>query len=379
MMRKKICFSVAVSPTVNSFLKNHISTLSQDYDIFIAGNIKSMDEIPGLKVQGLFQYDVQREISIPKDIKAVWQLYHYFKQMKFDAVHSVTPKAGLITAIAAKLAGIKHRTHIFTGQVWATRHGMMRLLLKTIDRIIVYLDNHILVDGESQRQFLINNGVVSDANSRVLGAGSISGVNIEAFYPTSETRNKVRSELHLSPDRVVFSFSGRANKEKGINELYEAFNNIALNHPEAFLLLFGWNEGNCLDEITRYPNIIDGVNFHFYGFTPTPGIQLQASDVFLMPSYREGFGSSVIEASCLGIPVICSDAYGIMDAMEEGVTGLRCKVADTQSLQAAMETLLNNKEMREQLGANGRKMVFDKFKGDVITAEWVKYYHQMLD
>ena len=77
--------------------------------------------------------------------------------------------------------------------------------------------------------------------------------------------------------------------------------------------------------------------------------------------------------------MICSDAYGIMDAMEEGVTGLRCKVADTQSLQVAMETLLNSKELREQLGANGRKMVLDKFRGDVITAEWVKYYHQMLD
>lgn len=377
-MKKKICFVVAKSITINSFLKNHISALSQDYDVYVAGNIKSMEEIPELKVCGLYQYDVQREISIHQDIKAVWQLYRYFKQMKFDAVHSVTPKAGLTTAIAAKLAGIKHRTHIFTGQVWATRHGFMRSLLKAIDKIIAHLDNHILVDGESQRQFLISNGVVSNEKSRVLGAGSISGVNTDAYSPTPEIRKIMREELKISPDRVVFSFSGRANREKGVYELYEAFNNIAPNHPEAFLLLFGWDEGNCIQQISKYPNIIDGVNFHFYGFTPTPGIQLQASDVFLMPSYREGFGSSVIEASCLGLPVICSDAYGIMDAMEDGVTGLRCKVADTQSLQAAMETLLNNKELREQLGANGRKMVFDKFKGDVITAEWVKYYKNIL-
>jgi glycosyltransferase involved in cell wall biosynthesis len=378
-MKKKICFVVALSTTANSFLKNHISALSQDYDVYVAGNIQSMDEIPELKVCGLYHYDVQREITIHQDIKAVWQLYRYFKQMKFDAVHSVTPKAGLTTAIAAKLAGIKHRTHIFTGQVWATRHGFMRSLLKAIDKIIAHLDNHILVDGESQRQFLIKNGVVSSEKSRVLGAGSISGVNTEAYNPSPETREQMRKELGLSPDKVVFAFSGRANRDKGIYELYEAFNNIAPNHPEAFLLLFGWDEGNCIQEISKYPNIVDGVNFHFYGFTPTPGIQLQASDVFLMPSYREGFGSSVIEASCLGLPVICSDAYGIMDAMEEGVTGLRCKVADTQSLQAAMETLLNNKELREQLGANGRKMVFEKFKGDVITAEWVKYYHHMLN
>ncbi len=377
-MKKKICFVTSVPQTAVSFLTNHIRGLLNEYDVYLATNINSIGDISQIQVMGLFHFDVQRDIHFVKDIKSVEQLYSYFMRMKFDAVHSVTPKAGLITAIAAKLAGIKHRTHIFTGQVWATRHGIMRSLLKTIDKVIAHLDNHILVDGESQRQFLIKNGVVSNEKSRVLGAGSISGVNTEAYNPSPETREQMRNELSLSPDKVVFAFSGRANRDKGIYELYEAFNNIAPNHPEAFLLLFGWDEGNCIQEISKYPNIVDGVNFHFYGFTPTPGIQLQASDVFLMPSYREGFGSSVIEASCLGLPVICSDAYGIMDAMEEGVTGLRCKVADTRSLQAAMETLLNNKELREQLGANGRKMVFEKFKGDVITAEWVKFYKNIL-
>lgn len=378
-MKKKICFVTSVPQTAISFLTNHIRRLLNEYDVYLATNIYSSGDISQIHVTGLFHFDVQREIHFVKDVKSVWQLYCYFLRMKFDAVHSVTPKAGIVTAIAARLAGIEHRTHIFTGQVWATKSGSMRGLLKSIDKIIAALDNHILVDGESQRQFLIKNGVVSSEKSRVLGAGSISGVNTEAYNPSPETREQMRKELGLSPDKVVFAFSGRANRDKGIYELYEAFNNIAPNHPEAFLLLFGWDEGNCIQEISKYPNIVDGENFHFYGFTPTPGIQLQASDVFLMPSYREGFGSSVIEASCLGLPVICSDAYGIMDAMEEGVTGLRCKVADTQSLQAAMETLLNNKELREQLGANGRKMVFEKFKGDVITAEWVKYYHHMLN
>ena len=171
---------------------------------------------------------------------------------------------------------------------------------------------------------------------------------------------------------------GRLNKEKGIYELFEAFNNIVVRYPEAVLACWGRDEGNCLAELSKFINIIESKNFFFYGYSSMPGIDLQAIDVFVMPSYREGFGSSVIEASCLGIPVICSDAYGIMDAMEEGVTGLRCKVADTQSLQAAMETLLNNKELREQLGVNGRKMVLDKFKGDVITAEWVKFYKNIL-
>ena len=377
-MKKKICFIVAVPITANSFLQNHISALSQEYDVYLAGNIKSKEEIPGLNVRDLFQFDVQREIVILKDLKSVWQLYRYFRRMKFDAVHSVSPKAGLITSIAARLAAIKHRTHIFTGQVWATRKGAMRLLLKCIDKIIALLDNHILVDGESQRQYLIKNGVVSDKKSRVLGAGSISGVNIDKFTPNAETRSNVRSNLHIDDDRIVFSFSGRANKEKGIYELLDAFNNIALKHPEAFLLLFGWDEDGCVKAISRYPAIKDGENFHYYGFTSTPGIQLQASDVFVMPSYREGFGSSVIEASCLGLPVICSDAYGIMDAMVDGETGLRCKVADVPSLQNAMELLLNDADLRRKLGECGRRRVLENFDGNVITSEWVNFYKEIL-
>ena len=378
-MRKKICFVVAVPGTANSFLRDHISALNKDYAMSLAGNIQSQDQISRLEVSDYFRFDIQRNISLGTDLKALWQLYKYFKKMKFDAVHSVTPKAGMTTAIAAKMAGIKHRTHIFTGQVWATRTGITRWLLKSIDKITATLDNHILVDGESQRHYIIKNGVVSEKKSQVLGPGSISGVNTDRFTPSEETRINVRKELNLSDDNVVFTFMGRANREKGIHELLKAFNNIASNHAEAFLLFFGSDEDGCLNSISNYPNIKDGINYLFFGRTPTPGIHLQASDVFVMPSYREGFGSSVIEASCLGLPVICSNAYGIMDAMVDNETGLRCKVADVDTLQAAMEKLLQDASLRKKLGDAGRKRTLDNFKGSTITAEWVKFYHQILD
>lgn len=377
-MKKKICFVVAIAGTADAFLRDHIKALRDEFEVYIAGNIKSKDEIARLDVNDYFQFDIQRSISLINDMKAIWQLYKYFKRMKFDAVHSVTPKAGMTTAIAARLAGIKHRTHIFTGQVWATRKGAMRAMLKSIDWITAHLDNHILVDGESQRQYIIKNGVVSEKKSQVLGPGSISGVNTDRFIPSEESRILVRQELNLT-NRIVFTFMGRANKEKGIHELFKAFNNIALNHKEAFLLFFGSDEDGCLNTVSQYSNIKDGENYLFYGRTSTPGLHLQASDVFVMPSYREGFGSSVIEASCLGLPVICSDAYGVMDAMIDDVTGLRCKVADVPTLQSAMEKLLNDAELRKRLGNAGRQRVLDNFKGSAITAEWVKFYHQILD
>lgn len=379
MMRKKICFVVATPLGANSFLKDHIIALSKEYDVYLATNIYSVGDASSLEVKDVFHFDLQRTISIYKDLKAVSQLHGYFRRMDFDAVHSITPKAGIVTAISAKLAGVPHRIHIFTGQVWATRKGIMRFILKSIDKITAALDNHILVDGESQRRFIIKNKIVDEAKSSVLGAGSICGVNTNKFNPSPAERDRMRKHYCFDNSKVVFSFMGRMNKEKGIYELFEAFNNIAETHPEAILACWGRDEGNCMNDLQKYNNIKEGENFFFYGYSSIPGIDLQACDVFVMPSYREGFGSSVIEASCLGLPVICSDAYGIMDAMVDGETGLRCKVSDVQSLQSAMETLLINANLRKQLGDNGRKRVLDIFNGSTITGEWVKYYHCILN
>ena len=117
-MKKKICFIAATPLVVDSFLKDHIIALNDKYDVYLATNIHSMGDSSSLKVIDVFHFDLLRNISISNDIKAVWQLYRYFKRMNFDAVHSVTPKAGFVTALAACLAGIPHRIHIFTGQVY---------------------------------------------------------------------------------------------------------------------------------------------------------------------------------------------------------------------------------------------------------------------
>ena len=158
-MRKKICFVVAVPITAQAFLREHIEALSLKYDVYLMGNFGDGKEVGMDCLVECHHIDIQRSISVWHDLKTVWQAYRYFKKMKFDAVHSVTPKAGLVSALAGWLAGIKHRSHIFTGQVWATKTGIMRFILKMIDKVIATLDNHIMVDGKSQRAFLEQEGV----------------------------------------------------------------------------------------------------------------------------------------------------------------------------------------------------------------------------
>lgn len=374
---KKLCFISAHRSSINVFLHDQIAALHKEYKIYCVSN-----EIDECKItvehDGYHCVGIQRGISIGKDIKALIQLTKYFRKEKFDVVHSVTPKAGLLTATAGFFAGIPIRIHIFTGQVWANMKGPKRWLLKIMDRILVLLGNHFLVDGESQRQYLIQQGILSEKNSEVLGRGSISGVNLNRFVPNEEVRIKARNEVGVAANKIVFVFMGRLNHDKGLYELLPAFNRLSKVRDDVFLILFGSDEENVQSHFGEYDNLNPNKNFLYYGVTNEPSNMLQAGDIFVLPTYREGFGSSVIEASALGLPVICSDTYGVMDAMVDNVTGLRCKVGDEESLFIAMNTLADSSEMRKTMGEAGRARVIENFDSKIITQLWVDYYHRLL-
>lgn len=377
-MKKKICFIVAIPLTAKAFLKDHIEALSKEYEVYLVGNIQSDADVEGLALAGWHHVDIERGISLWRDMKTVWQTRRYFKRMKFDAIHSVTPKAGLVTALAGKLTGIKHRTHIFTGQVWATRKGLSRWLLKTLDKVIARLDNHILVDGKSQRAFLVREGVLHDGQAEVFAKGSISGVNSDRFVPDANARTEIRQKLGIDDYVMVFVFLGRLNHDKGIGELYEAFNQLAAEVDDVFLLLVGGDEEGYINKLNEYGNIVEGKNFHYYGLTPHPEKVLNAGDVYVLPTYREGFGSSVLEAACVGLPCICSDAYGVLDAYVENETGLRCHVGDPVSLYQCMKKMHDNPELVKLMGERSRLRALTDFSGEKLTQCWVKYYNVIL-
>ena len=377
-MRKKICFVVAVPGTAQSFLRDHIESLSKKYDVYIVGNIKDHNEVKDLNVVGWHSIDIDRKISLWNDLKAVVQLWKYFSRMKFDAVHSVTPKAGLVSALAGYISGIQIRIHIFTGQVWATKNGFTKMLLKNIDRLIAKLNTHILVDGNSQRQFLVANNIIKKNKSHVLGHGSICGVNTERFNPMDEIHDSVRNKLKIPSDKIVYVFMGRLNHDKGLYELLPAFDKLASVRNDVFLLIFGNDEENISSLFKQYGNL-NKDNFLYYGPTTEQHNMLQAGDVFVLPTYREGFGSSVIEAACLGLPTITSDAYGVLDASVPGKTGLQCKVGDIDSLYDAMLRLYGDECLREEMGKAGRQRVLDKFAGAVVVGHWGDFYDRLLN
>lgn len=376
-MRKRICFVVATPITATAFLMKHFEYLSKHFDIYLAANFEENTSIPFSSpyVKGIKNIAIQRNISPFKDLIALFSLQKYMSDMRFDAVQTVTPKAALLGILAAKIAQVKIRVHIFTGQVWHTKKGIFKSLLKSIDRLIVKWATHILVDGESQRRYLIENKILKISNSEVLGKGSISGVDVDRFSPNSIIRNQKRTECLLS-NQVVFLFLGRINKDKGILDLAQAFSKINKKYSDTKLVLVGPDEDNMQSQISEICNYTHSVLF--YGLTGQPEEVLQIADVFCLPSYREGFGTSVIEASLLGLPVICSDTYGLMETIIDNKTGLRHQVGNIDSIYLQMEKMLLDKDLRERLGKNGRDYVLQNFPSDLISNEWVSFYKKLL-
>jgi len=250
MKVRKICFVVSSPLTVHAFLRHHIVELAKHYSVSLVANMEGQKvDLTDLPLEEIIHVNIFRNINIQQDLLAVHQLTQILKDRNFDAVHSVTPKAGLIGMIAAKRAGIKNRIHIFTGQVWATKKGIFRKILIEIDKVIARTATQILVDGKSQRSFLIEHKIVSSNNSQVLGQGSISGVNESRFSPSQEVRDSVRNALNYSGDDVVFGFLGRLNTDKGIKELALAFGQLVKMHANVKLLLIGYDEGNMVEAI----------------------------------------------------------------------------------------------------------------------------------
>lgn len=364
--------------TARFFLQKHFEILSAEFDIYVVANCVygEKETYSNPNVKSVHHVDIHRDINLLKDLGALLKLRSYLAKMSFDAVLSVTPKAGLIGILASRLAGIKNRIHIYTGQVWHTKRGLFKRLLIALDQFIFFNSTFVLVDGQAQRQFLIHSEVINDRNSTVLGKGSISGVDTSRFVPNPDVRNHWRQQLGYNQEQLVFMFLGRTNYDKGIIELTEAFKKLSDKYPNTRMLYVGFDEEKLVPTLMNMMG--KSATLHFYGPTPIPEQLLQACDIFCLPSHREGFGTSIIEASLLEKPVICSDTYGLMETIVGDETGLRHPVGDAEAIFDCMEKLVVDQALRERLGKSGSQYVHQYFEAETISKEWLKFFRQIL-
>lgn len=373
--KKSICFIVSSPLTASSFLKKHFEVLSSKFDIYLVANFESFPFLGGEHLKGRFNLKLSRKINLLSDIKCLIRLSWYLKKMNFDAVHSVTPKAGLIGMLSSWFTSTPNRIHIFTGQVWYTRKGVAKAGLVFFDKLIASLATKILVDSSSQRKFLLDQNIISYDRSAVLGKGSISGVDVHRFSPDINLKLRLRKELGFENDELVFGFLGRLTKDKGVFDLVAAFKKLQLKYKHIRLFLIGVDEENIVDRINKSGS--NGITF--YGHSNEPEYILNALDVFCLPSYREGFGTSVIEASLMELPVICSNTYGLFEAIQNNETGLRYQMGNIDDLSEKMEQLIVDVQLRLRLGRNGSIYVKKYFSAEIISEEWLLFYKMLLE
>jgi glycosyltransferase involved in cell wall biosynthesis len=379
----RICRVVTVPVTFGTLLREQLRYIAQQgMDITLVSSPgPALEEIGESLHLRYYPIPMSRKPEPRRDLLSLLALMRLFRCQRFNIVHSTTPKAGLLTALAGVLARVPVRIHTFTGQVWVGMHGLSRRIMRRCDWLIGHLDTHCYADSASQRNFLVNEGVVGASRISVLGAGSISGVNLERFNPNrlaGERAAALRRELGVSEQSLVILFVGRLTKDKGVRELVSAFRMLQVDQKEVELVLVGpfEPERDPLPRETLY-ELSSNPRIHLVGFSHEPEKYMGAADVFCLPSYREGFGSVVIEAAAMGVPAVVSRGVGLVDAVVDGETGLLVPPKDVDALRGALMKMLSSPEMRHRMGRAARMRAPRDFDSRIINRLVVEEYKKL--
>ncbi len=210
----------------------------------------------------------------------------------------------------------------------------------------------------------------------VLGAGSISGVDLDRFRPDAPARATVRRELAIPDDADVALFLGRLNRDKGVADLVAGFAAAAADLPGLWLILVGPDEEQLKPALLAAAGEY-AARLRFVDYTSQPERFISAADIFCMPSYREGFGSSIIEAAACGLPALASRIYGLTDAVVDGVTGLLHTPRDRAAIAAGLRRLASDAALRVALGKAAQDRARNEFPAAKVSAELVSWYQQI--
>ena len=370
----KILRIATIPASLNNFCKGLLNELKlEGYEVVAVAS-------PGPEMATIAEREGVRTIAVPmerrispfKDLKSLWQMWRVMRRERPDVVHSITPKAGLISMMAAWLARVPIRIHTFTGLVFPTSTGLKRRILMATDRLTCACATHIIPEGEGVKADLLNNHITRKP-LRVLGYGNIRGIDLEFFKPDLEPP--------LSSPKgggFTFVFVGRLVGDKGTNELIAAFSRLNKEHPETRLVLVGPEEAD-LDPIKpkTAAEIVRNAAIEAVGRQSDVRPFYAAADALVFPSYREGFPNVVIEAGAMGLPSIVTDINGSREIIIEGENGTIVPSKDTDALFDAMKRFVENPDDVKRMAANARPLIASRYEQSYVRQCLKDYYKEV--
>ena len=315
-----------------------------------------------------------RKIAPFSDLKSLFELIRVFRKERPDMVHSITPKAGLLSMMAAKWTRVPVRIHTFTGLIFPYEKGWKRRLLMTTDRLTASCATHVIPEGVGIRDDLIRFKITRKP-LRVLGNGNVRGIDLSHYVRTeklSRSAADLRNYYNIPDDGFAFVFVGRLDRDKGIDELVQAFQKLEQEYPNVHLFLVGAEEPEGKSILDETKEIIDRDD-HIHlsdGWQADVRPWYAAADALVHPSRREGFPNVVIEAGAMGLASIVTDINGSREIVKDGQNGTIVPAQDPEAMYAAMKDFLEHPEKVQEMAAAAR---------DLSKRYEQKYVRQCLD
>ncbi|WP_299109738.1 glycosyltransferase family 4 protein [uncultured Winogradskyella sp.] len=383
-MKKKIIRITTVPISLAVLLKGQLKYMSEHYEVIGVSSkdkfLKVVENQEGIKTHGI---NMTRSISPLKDLKAAFILYKYLKKEKPSIVHTHTPKAGTLGMLAALFAGVPHRLHTIAGLPLLEATGAKRKLLNFVEKITYSCATLILPNSFAMRDIILKEKFCSTKKLKVIANGSSNGIDVDHYKVdnvSTKEKNDLIKKFSIKAQDTVFIFIGRIVKDKGINELITAFNEISKTNDNVKLIIVGPSEKE-LDPID--PNteelIANHNNIYTTGLVEDIRPYVAISDVLTFPSYREGFPNVVLQANCMGIPCIVSDINGCNEIITHGHNGLIIPPKNSKALKTAMLDIINSPNLVNTLAQNSRQNIVNKYRREFIWEELLTLYNNLND
>ncbi len=361
---KKLCYVVTIPTTIESFFIPQLQYLANHgYKVVvICSPSNSLQEQLGDKIQYV-PIEIPRGISVGGSLKAIKALKRIFIEERFDLIQYSTPNAAFYASIASKAVGCKVRNYHLMGLRYLGASGFGRKVLKTIEKITCNNSTAIECVSKSNFEMGISEGLFSHEKAVVVWNGSSGGVDLKRFDISKriQWRNEIRAELGYEEDDFVFGFVGRLTRDKGINELLEAY--FAQNSDSKLFLVGEMDETETLDN-SLLMKAKKSNDIQFHDLVHDIERYYAAIDVLVLPSYREGFGNVVIEAGAVGTPAIVSNIPGPIDTIEVGKTALTIEVKNVDDLSEKMRQIC--KMDYRTMGENAARFAREKFDSEIL-------------